>query len=106
MSALIDRGNLFRQARSVEDAIQDFDKAIAIGSDREPVGAGDGQFYRAVARCVQEDWVEAKGDLEAASHVGVLVASSFQGICGSIPSFEAEYDIRLPSVVATMLHVA
>ena len=107
-AALIDRGNAHREGAALEEAIRDFDAAIAImdmGSYRELTGIGDGQFYRAVARCVQADWLGAKGDLEAARQAGVLVASSFRNIYGDVPGFEARYDVRVPSVVKTMLHV-
>ncbi len=108
-TALIDRGNTHRESGSLAEAIRDFDAAIAImrtGVYHGPTGVGDGLFFRAVARCARQDWVEAKGDLEAARQEGVLVASSFKAICGSVPGFEADYDLRMPSVVATMLYVA
>ena len=107
-AALIDRGNAYREGAALEEAIRDFDAAIAImnmGSYRGLTGIGDGQFYRAMARCVQADWLGAKGDLEAARQEGVLVASSFRNIYGDVPGFEARYDVRVPSVVATMLYV-
>ena len=109
VAALIDRGNTNRENGSLEEAIRDFDAAIAImrtGAYRGPTGVGDGHFSRAVARCARRDWVVAKGDLEAARQEGVLVASSFRAIYGGVPGFEAEYDLRMPSVVATMLYVA
>ena len=108
-AALIDRGNTYRESGSLEEAIRDFDAAIAImrtGAYTCLTGVGDGRFCRAVARCARRDWVEAKGDLEAARQEGVLVASSFRNSCGGVPGFEAEYDLRMPSVVATMLYVA
>ena len=108
-AALIDRGNAYREGAALEEAIRDFDAAIAImkmGSYSELTKVGDGQFYRAVARCVQADWLGAKDDLEAARQKGVLVASSFRNIYGGVPGFEARYDVRVPSVVATMLYVA
>ena len=109
VAALIDRGNRHRQSGSLGDAIRDFDAAIGImrrGADGRLIRVGDGHFARAVARCARRDWVEAKGDLEAARQEGVLVVASFRAICGGIPGFEAQYDLRMPSVVATMLHVA
>ena len=108
-AALIDRGNAYREGVALEEAIRDFDAAIAImkrGSYSELTGVGDGQFYRAVARCVQADWLGAKGDLEAARQERVLVASSFRNLYGDVAGFEARYDVRVPSVVATMLYVA
>ena len=107
-AALIDRGNAHREGAALEEAIRDFNAAIAImnmGSYRELTGIGDGQFYRAVARCIQADWLGAKGDLEAARQEEVLVASSFRNIYGGVPGFEARYDVRVPSVVKTMLYV-
>ena len=72
-AALIDRGNTHRESGSLEEAIRDFDAAIAImitGAYHGPTGVGDGFFLRAVARCARRDWVEAKGDLEAARQEG------------------------------------
>ncbi len=106
-AALIDCGNAYRDGVTLEEAIRDFDAAIAImnmGAYYGPIGVGDGRFCRAVARCIQEDWLEAKDDLKAARQEGVLVASSFRAICGGVPRFEADCDIRVPSVVATMLY--
>ena len=104
-AALIDRGNMHREGGSLEEAIRDFDAAIAImrtGVYDGPTRVGDGLFFRAVARCAREDWVKAKGDLEAARQEGVLVASSFRAIRDGRPGFE---DLTMPSDVATMLHV-
>ena len=101
-AALIDRGNAYREGGALEEAMRDFDAAIAnmnFGAYRGLTGVGDGQFYRAVARCVQADWLGAKGDLEAARQKGILVASSFRNLCGGVPGLEARYDVRVPSVV-------
>ena len=68
------------------------------------IGDGDGHFYRPVARCARQDWGEAKSDFETARQEGVLVASSFRAIFGGVPDFEARYDVRIPSDLATMLH--
>ena len=87
---LIDRGNMHRESGSLEQAIEDLDTAItrmsAMGGG---TGDGDGHFYRAVARCAQQDWGRAKSDFETASQKGVLVASSFCAIFGGVPDFEA-----------------
>ena len=110
-AALIDRGNLHWECGSPEKAIRDFDAAVALLSIRaygggDLIGRGDGHLYRAIARCARRDWVGARSDLEAARQEGVLVASSFRKICGGVPRFEADQDLRMPSVVATMLYVA
>ena len=108
-AALIDRGNTLRESNSLEEAIKDFDKAVSsLGMLRQlsSFGAGDGLFHRAVARCVQQDWAAAKADLEEAKAEGVLVASSFHGVCGGVQRFEAKHGLRMPSAVATMLYVA
>ena len=107
-AAFIDRGNVYLEGGSLDRAIQDYDKAISImrmGAYYGPTGIGDGHFFRAVARCVQHNWREAKTDLEAARTEGVLVASSFRNIAGGVAKFEADYGLRLPSDVATMLYV-
>ena len=107
-AACIDRGNVYLEGGPLAEAIQDYDKAISImrmGAYYGPPGIGDGHFFRAVARCVQHDWREAKTDLEAARTEGVLVASSFRNIVGGVAKFEADYGLRMPSAVATMLYV-
>ena len=93
----------------LDEAIQDYDKAISImrmGAYHGPTGIRDGHFFRAVAHCVQHDWCEAKTDLQAARTEAVLVASSFRNIVGGVAKFEADYGLRMPSDVATMLYVA
>ena len=107
-SALIDRGNAFREGRSLEKAMQDLDAAVLVTSNSsatQPTRVRDARFYRAVARCANEDWKGAQTDFTEAREEGVLVASSFQNAVGSIPRFEAEYGIRVPSILATMLYV-
>ena len=102
---LIDRGNMHRESGLLDRAIEDLDTAIArmrVGGS--VFGGGDGHFYRAVARCAQQDWEEAKSDLVTARQEGVLVASSFCAIFGGVPDFEARYRVRIPSDLATMLH--
>ena len=106
--ALIDRGNAFREGRSLEKAIQDLDAAVSVTSNSsatQPTRVRDARFYRAVARCANEDWKGAQTDFTEAREEGVLVASSFQNAVGSIPRFEAEYGIRVPSILATMVYV-
>ena len=96
---------MHRESGSLDRAIEDFDTAIARMSVRGSwTGDGDGHFYRAVARCARQDWGEAKSDFETARQEGVLVASSFRAIFGGVSDFEARYDVRIPSDLATMLH--
>ena len=105
VAPLIDRGNMHRESGSLDRAIEDLDAAIArmrVGGSG--IGDGDGHFYRAVARCAQQDWEEAKSDFETARQKGVLVASSFCAIFGNVPDFRARYGVRIPSDLATMLH--
>ena len=105
VAPLIDRGNMHRESGSLERAIEDLDTAIARMRVRGSwIGDGDGHFYRAVARCARQDWGEAKSDFETARQEGVLVASLFRAIFGGVPDFEARYDVRIPSDLATMLH--
>ena len=103
---LIDRGNMHRERGSLEQAIDDLDTAVArrnaTGGVRD---AGDGHFYRAVARCARQDWEDAKSDFDAARQEGVLVASSFRAIFGGVREFEADYSVQMPSGVVTRLHV-
>ena len=102
---LIDRGNMHRESGSLDRAIEDLDTAIArmrVGGSG--TGDGDGHFYRAVARCAQQDWGESKSDFVTARQKGVLVASSFCAIFGGVPDFEARYGVRIPSDLVTMLH--
>ena len=102
---LIDRGNMHRESGSLERAIEDLDTAIARMRVRgSGIGVGDGHFYRAVARCAQQDWGEAKSDFVTARQEGVLVASSFCAIFGGVPDFEARYGVRIPSDLATILY--
>ena len=105
VAPLVDRGNMHRESGSLDRAIEDFDAAIARMRVRgSGIGDGDGHFYRAVARCARQDWGEAKSDFETARQEGVLVASSFRAIFGGVSDFEARYDVRIPSDLATMLH--
>ena len=69
------------------------------------IADGDGHFYRAVARCARQDWVEANSDFETARQKGVLVASSLCAILGGVSDFEVRYGVRIPSAIGTMLHV-
>ena len=108
-SALIDRGNAHREDGLVEEALRDFEQAIThvgVGTYHGLTTRGDAHFYRAIARCVKENWQGAMEDLELARRDKILVASSFQNVCGSIGTFEAEHGVKIPSILATMLYVA
>ena len=108
-NALIDRGNLYLQTGSLAEATRDYDTAISMmrmGAFRGHAELGDGYFFRAVARCVQQDWGGAKAAFESAKKEGVLFASSFRSICGGVAKFETEHGHRVPSDIATMLYVA
>ena len=108
-AVLIDRGNTLRERNSLDEAIKDFDKAVSslhMIEALSPFGVGDGLFHRAVARCAQQNWTAAKADFEEAKAGGVLVASSFHGVCGGVQRFEAGHGLRMPSELATMLYVA
>ena len=108
VAGLIDRANASRKSGSLDQAIRDLDSAILIMKTMAysgRIGVGDGYFYRAVARCVRQEWAEAKGDFEAARRDGVLVASSFRKIYGGVQAFQDERRVALPSVVRTILHV-
>lgn len=65
----------------------------------------DGRFFRAVAHCIRGDWPNAEADLKSARHAGLRVASSFQNKFGGVERFEREYDVKLPSLIKTQLHV-
>ena len=76
----IERGNLQHEGSSPEAAIRDLDTAIAWtgveGSTKgRLIAVGEGHFLRAVAWCVQADWIDAKFDVEAASRstLGVVI---------------------------------
>ena len=106
-AALIDRGNLHRDNGALADAIRDF--SAVLGRSRSGSAYTwfrDGHFYRALARCIQNDWPGAESDLDSARREGLRVASSFRNIFGGVAKFEAEYDLRMPSIAATMLYVA
>ena len=106
VTPLLDRGNMHCESGSLDRAIEDLDTAIArMRVSRSGIEDGDGHFYRAVARCAQQGWGEAKSDFETARQKGVLVASSFCAIFGGVSDFEACYGVRIPSDLATMLHV-
>ena len=105
-AALIDRGNLQRDSGALEHAIRDFSAAMARSrSGSKYTWFRDGHFYRAVARCIKKDWSGAESDLGTARREGLRVASSFRNIFGGASKFEADYDLRLPSIVTTMLYV-
>ena len=103
-AALLDRANLHWDNGALDDAIKDFNGAVAVSRRRSELS--DAHFYRGLARCIQNDWTKAKSDLETARSEGLRVASSFQNIFVSVAEFEARFDVRLPSSLATMLHVA
>ena len=107
LAALIDRGNLHRDNGALEEAIRDFSAVVGRSRSRSNyTWFRDGHFYRALARCIQNDWAGAESDLESARREGLRVASSFRNIFGGVAKFEAEYDLRMPSMVATMLYIA
>lgn len=108
-AVLIDRGNVLRERDSLNEAIKDYDRAVStlrLLKAVSPFGARDGLFHRAVTRCAQQDWTAAKADFGEAKARGVLVASSFHGVCGGVQRFEARHGLRMPSDLATMLYVA
>ncbi len=108
VAALIDRGNAYRENGSLEEALTDYDEAISTGlvaGNRQVTSVGDRHFYRAIARCALEDWEGMKEDIIVARRDGILVASSFRNILGDVPTFEAEYGVRVPSHIVTELHV-
>ena len=107
-SALIDRGNAYREDGLIDEAIRTLDQfmeSMRMRSYYYLTARGDGHFYRAIARCMQEDWNGAAEDVEEARREGILVATSFRNVCGEIGAFEAEHGIRVPSFLATMLYV-
>ena len=105
VAPLVDRGNMHRENGSLDRAIEDLDRATALRFVSDGgIADGDGHFYRAVARCAQQDWEEAMSDFKTARKKGVLVASSFRAIFGGVSDFEARYCVRVPSTLATMLH--
>ena len=100
-AVLINRGNAYREIGSLDEAILDLDSAVH-SLNRESFGefaqAGDGYFYRAVARSVQQEWLGAKGDLVTARQEGVLVASSFRNIFGGVSASNPDMALEcLPS---------
>ena len=105
--ANIDLGTVHLEAGRPGEAAKYFDVAVDGG------GAGthgavlfiDSHFYRAVARCVDEDWDRAKADFQKARQVGLRVARSFRNVFGGVQKFESDYGLRLPSLVKAELHV-
>ena len=105
-AVLIDRGNLHRDNGSLGAAIEDFNAAMAgsrCGSSY--TWFRDAHFFRGLARCIQRDWVAAEGDLERARRERLRVASSFRNIFGSVTKFETDYNLKIPSLIATQLYV-
>lgn len=108
-NALIDRGNLYLQTGSLKEAVRDYDTATSMmrmGGSRELAEPGDGHLFRAVARCVQQDWGGERAEFESARKEGALVASSFRNIYRGVAEFEAEHGLRVPSDVVAVLYVA
>ena len=106
-AALIDRGNLHRDNGSLGDAIEDFNAAMAGSrSGSRYTWFRDAHFYRGLARCIQRDWPAAECDLECARREGLRVASSFRNIFGSVAKFEADYNLKIPSLITTQLYLA
>ncbi len=109
VAALIDRGNTLRDRGALDEAMKDFDAAVSslrLVGQLSLIGVGDALFHRAVARCLQQDWVAAKADFEEARNDRVLVAASFHGVCAGVQRFEAEHRLGMPSTIGTMLYVA
>ena len=105
-AALIDRGNLYRDNGLLGDAIKDFSAAMAGSrSGSNYTWFRDAHFYRGVARCIENDWLAAESDLECARREGLRPASSFRNIFGGIDKFEADYNLKIPSLIATQFYV-
>ena len=112
-AALIDRGNMLLKDGALDAAIRDFDAAMAESRMPRPglplmsnyTWFRDGRFFRAVARCMQEDWHNAEVDLAWARQGGLRIASSFRSKFGGVERFEEQYGVRLPCSLKTQLHV-
>ena len=105
-AALIDRGNASREGGQLEAAVRDFG---AVVSDTREASRHtwyrDGHFFRAVARCIQENWFDAEEDFVRARRGGLRTALSFRNVFGGVERFEENYSLKLPSVIKTQLYV-
>ena len=104
---LIDQGNLHRDHGSLQDAIRNF--SAVIGRSRKGsqyTWFRDALFFRAVARCIEKDWLTAESDLELVRKDGLRVTSSFRNVFGSVAKFETDYNLKIPSLIATQLYIA
>ena len=104
----IELANGLRMHGEVEKALKHFESGIGSkewAERREETESPEGHLYRAMMFCASRDWEAARNDLEIARRGGLLVASSFQNICGGVACFEAEHGGRLPSDIATTLYV-
>ena len=100
----LDRGIVQLAKGELEEALNDFDKVIDLSIDDYFENFGrEGLFFRAVSRCMTQDWVEAIEDLKVARREGLLLAASFQSVFGDVDAFEAKHRVRLPSSIKTEL---
>ena len=106
-AVLIDQGNLHRDHGSLKDAVRNFSAVIGRSSKgSQYTWFRDALFFRAVARCIEKDWLAAESDLELARREGLRVASSFRNVFGSVAKFEADYNLKITSLIATQFYVA
>ena len=102
----VDRGFMKLRIGDLDDALSEFTKAVNLSRDEYFENLGrDAHFYRAVVRCVKNEWGEAIADFKAARCARLLIASSFQNVFGGIDEFELKHGVRIPSSIRTELFI-
>ncbi|MCY3860001.1 MAG: FRG domain-containing protein [Gammaproteobacteria bacterium] len=104
--ASIDLGIVRLNEGSIEEAVKNFEVAMTNTAPRSRyTWFRDSHFYRALARCIEQKWIDADSDFQKARSGGLRVAATFRRKFGSVAEFESHHDIRFPSIIKTQLHI-
>ena len=102
------RGFAYYQKGKVKRAIEDYDQAIPLLSERpesDRLKSDRVLFYRnrSMALLAEQEWEKAKSDLTQLETWGVDIIALFHKSYGSIADFEQRIGAQLPADIAAML---